>query len=901
MPKTILLGLDGLDWQLLRPLIARGELPSFQLLVEQGVAGNLSTLRPTLSPILWNSIATGKRAIRHGIHGFTEVDPHSGLVRPVSSLSRSCKAVWNILQQNGSRCHLLNWFASHPAEPLSGCSVSNLFADGAPPLDQPWPLRRGIVHPERLEPTLADLRMSPDELDGDLITLFVPRGAEVDQAKDKRLFVLARELARALSIHNVATWLLENEPVDFLAAYWPAPDLLFHTFMPYHPPAIDGADPADAEIYGEVVNGVCRLFDRMLGAYLRYAGPDANIIVISDHGFQSGPLRPAFDENPFANPEAWHRPQGVFLAKGPLIKSGAEIHGASLLDITPTVLALHGLAPARDMDGRVLAEAFKEEPKLDYIDSWENIPGDTGQHPPGTVFDAADAAALVRQFVDLGYIEEPDQDKAKAAEQTREVNRWNLARDLLDAGRPGFALPILEELHHAFPHNPVFAQALAGAQKQVGLAAEADATLARLTERLQPGPQLQMLRAETALEKGRFAAGLQILQELEKLAPNLVGLHLQLARTYVGLERYEDAQREFEKVLKADPDNALACQGLARVYLRKRFWEMGAATALRAVSLQHNLPIAHLYLAYGLERMGRREIALDALRTAIGYAPRLLVARYILIRLLSRDAPADSEAAKEIAVHQAALEAIRQQGALDQARLEQVRAEARARAAARAAKSEAAPEPASAPAPSEISAPAPGDDAPGEFVLVSGLPRSGTSLMMQMLHAAGLPLQTDGLRAADLDNTEGYFEWEAIKTLPKNPRVLDEARGRGLKVISMLLPALPRHHRYKILFMVRPVEEVAASQLAMLQRRFPGKTHASPEKMAETLRGHREDTLKLLRNRPGVEVLEVDYPALVRAPAAWTAKIAEFLGPRWPFDPAKAAARVKPELHRQRV
>ena len=173
--------------------------------------------------------------------------------------------------------------------------------------------------------------------------------------------------------------------------------------------------------------------------------------------------------------------------------------------------------------------------------------------------------------------------------------------------------------------------------------------------------------------------------------------------------------------------------------------------------------------------------------------------------------------------------------------------------------------------------------------------------MMQMLHAAGVPLQTDGERVADADNTEGYFEWEAIKTLPKNPRMLDAARGRGLKVISLLLPALPRQHRYKILFMQRPVEEVAASQLKMLQRRYPGKTHASAEKMAETLRTHRDETLKLLRRVPDIEVLEVDFPDLVRAPAAWTAKIAEFLGPRLPFDTAKAAAMAKPELHRQRV
>jgi len=884
-------------------LIQRGELPSFKFLVEHGVTGNLHTLEPTLSPMLWNSIATGKRAAKHGIHGFTEVDPPTETVRPVSSLSRSCKAVWNILQQSGAHCHLLNWFASHPAEPLSGSAVSDLFAEGAPPLDRPWPLRPGLVHPARLGPALAELRMSPDELDGEILGLFVPRGAEVDQAKDKRLFVLARELAKALSVHNAATWLLQNEPVDFLAVYWRTPDLLFHTFMPYHPPAIDGVDQPAGEIYAEVVNSVCRLYDRMLGTYLQLAGPEANVIVVSDHGFQSGALRPAFDANPFANPEAWHRPQGVFLAKGPRLKAGAEIHGARLLDVTPTILTLHGLAPARDMDGRVLAEAFEDEPTLDYIDSWETVPGDSGQHPPGTAFDAADAAGLIQQFVDLGYIEAPDQDKAKAAAQTRECNQWNLARDLLDSGQPGIALPILEQLHHAHPENPAFTQTLAGAQKQVGLVAEAGETLATLFERLRPGPQLLLLRAELALEKQDYPAGLQLLQELAQLDPKQSGLHLRLARTYVGLNRPADAQREFEAVLRADPENALACQGLAHVLLRQRFWELAAGTALKAVGLQHNLPMAHFYLALAVERLGHREVATDALRTAISYAPGFVAARRMLIQLLARGPGHEAE----VAAQRQALAALRQHFAHSAVRVEQVRTQARERAAARVL-------PPVIPAVDITDAAAPGADAaspkanveapksePGDFILVSGLPRSGTSLMMQILRAAGVPLQTDGQRGADADNPEGYFEWEAIKTLPKNPHVLDEARGRAFKVISLLLPALPRQLRYKIIFMQRPVEEVAASQLKMLQRRFPGKTHASPENMAGTLRQHREETLNLLRRIKGVELLEVSYPDLVRDPAAWLPQLAAFLAPRWPFAAASAAEVVKPALHRQRV
>lgn len=899
MPKTLLLGLDGLDWDLLRPLIARGELPAFQHLVSTGVTGNLHTLQPTLSPILWNSIATGQRAAKHGIHGFTEVDEKSGTVRPASSLSRQCKAVWHILQQNGARCHVLNWFASHPAEPLNGSCVSDLFPEGAPPLDKPWPLRPGLFHPARLGPALAELRMGPDELDGDLLKLFVPRGAEVDQAKDKRLFVLARELAKAFSVHNAATHLLHTEPWDFLAVYWRTPDLLFHYFMPFHGAAIEGVDPQLAAIYGEVVNSTCRLYDRMLGTYLHLAGPDANVIVVSDHGFQSGARRPPFNENPFANPEAWHRPQGVFLARGPLLKSGEEIHGARLLDITPTILTLHGLAPARDMDGRVLAEAFRAEPKLDYIDSWENVPGDTGQHPPGAEFDAADAAQLIQQFVDLGYIDPLDTDKAKAAQQTREGNAWNLARDHLDAGQPFLALPLLEDLHHAHPENPAYTQLLAQTQKQVGLAAEAERTLATLFERLQPGPTLTFLHAELALERRDYAEGLRLLRELEKQDPRHAALHLQLARTYIGLQRLADARREFETVIKGDAENAAARQGIAQIYLRERHWELAAAAALKATELQHNLPYAHYFLGLAIERLGHREVAMDAFRTALNYAPGLIVARRALIALLLKT----PDTATEVAQHRqiiAAQLARRRQSA---AHVTQIRAQAQARAAARPevapASSQPSPEQDAGATPSEIRHPE--SEIQNSYILVSGLPRSGTSLMMQLLQAGGIPLQTDGQRAADIDNPEGYLEWEAIKTLPKNPRVLDQADGRAIKVISLLLPALPRRHKYKVIFMQRPVEEVAASQLKMLQRRFPAKTHAAPEKMAASLRQHRDETLALLRSQKNIELLEVSYPDLVRAPAEWLPRLAAFLAPRWPLATESLPAIIKPALHRQRT
>ena len=125
--KVLLIGWDAADWEVITPLLEEGLMPSLDGLINRGVMGNLATLQPILSPMLWNSVATGKFADKHGIHGFIEPDPKNGGARPYTSTSRKCKALWNILTQSGLRSNVVGWWASHPAEPILGNVVTNAF------------------------------------------------------------------------------------------------------------------------------------------------------------------------------------------------------------------------------------------------------------------------------------------------------------------------------------------------------------------------------------------------------------------------------------------------------------------------------------------------------------------------------------------------------------------------------------------------------------------------------------------------------------------------------------------------------------------------------------------------------------------------------------------------------
>lgn len=189
------------------------------------------------------------------------------------------------------------------------------------------------------------------------------------------------------------------------------------------------------------------------------------------------------------------------------------------------------------------------------------------------------------------------------------------------------------------------------------------------------------------------------------------------------------------------------------------------------------------------------------------------------------------------------------------------------------------------------------------FVLVSGLPRSGTSLMMQMLEAGGIEPMTDRERVADVDNPQGYYEWEAIKQIGKRPELLDDeaVNGRAIKCTSMLLPRMPAKHDYKVIFMLRPIAEVAASQRAMTSRLGTKAANLDTEQLQRGLTAHREETLRWLATAPDMKFIEIDYPTLIREPLPQISRLIDFLGKDRLPSSEKMATVVDPSLYRKRV
>ena len=625
----------------------------------------------------------------------------------------------------------------------------------------------------------------------------------------------------------------------------------------------------------------------MLQRLLQLAGPETTVILVSDHGFHSDHLRPIYTPRVPAGITVWHRNQGVLLAKGPGIKStNTPIYGARLLDIAPTILHHLNQPVGVDMEGRVLKELFSENHPVQTVPTWENPEGQ--QQTRGSL-STEDSAALLEQFVALGYIDAVSDDPTEAVAETNRENKWSLARAYLYSGKYDGALPLLEDCFNAYPERTDYAQLLARTQLNLGLATEAEETLAICLESFGDNLSAHILQGQIELKKGNHEAALTHLKILLEKSPEHPQALELLCQCCARLSQWSDARKSADTLLSLDPDSYQARLTLARIaLLHDKDPQAATAAALEAIQLQYGDPRAHNVLGQALILLGQLPEAEQALINSLKLNPDSPQATNSLVQLYRQR----GETEKARACEGNAIRLKAEHRAAETKHLQSLRSGIAARAKDRHAERKRRREDAAQKAKEEAAV------APGDYLIVSGLPRSGTSLMMQMLDAAGLVAMTDEKRPADDDNPQGYYEWEEIKKLRKNPHLIEQAEGKVIKVISALLPALPPRNRYRIIFMKRPVEEIVDSQWTMLARQGQ-KPRAEKEHLIQTQQTHIIQTLAELRQHPNIQLLEIDYPELVATPNSQLPALQAFLGNSIPH-PESLTTPINPKLHRNK-
>ncbi len=412
-PRVVLIGVDGLDWDRVDAMISEGRLPNIAGLKERGVSGVLRSVPPFRSPSIWTSMATGKSEEKHGISAFLVGEGQTKDATPTSGNMRKARAFWEILSAADMSVGVVSWLVTWPAEPVDGYMVSpniNRLLDwshtAADSEEAAGRLAMAVYPPGFLD-DVAKCHVTAADVPDERIMGLLASSEHLDKPNVALEFSnLEATYASDLTTLAIADSLAAAVPTDVRALYLRGLDINCHAMWRYMEPSSwpSGSPPEMEETFSSVIPGYYVVADSMIGGIVDGETDDTIFILCSDHGFAGhrgydgyeGDVAIGFD---------MHREDGLLIVAGPGIREGGTVSGASVLDITPTLLAAVGLPAARDMDGRVLTEVFTDDylaaHPVTMIDTYETGERAGGEEPIESPVDEE----IKEMLRSLGYIE----------------------------------------------------------------------------------------------------------------------------------------------------------------------------------------------------------------------------------------------------------------------------------------------------------------------------------------------------------------------------------------------------------------------------------------------------------------------------------------------------------------
>jgi len=395
--KLLVIGIDSADWGNWRPMLDDGKLPHLKKLLGESTSGRMKTFYPLeKSPLLWASICTGVMPEVHGIKNFVRGKDQ----KPVNSSAWYAPALWDIIGATGKSTMISGMWTTYPARAINGVMVSDYLPYGG---NRNKPLAN-LAYPDSLSAIVSALRVDPASLGADDLSRFVVGDfAELEAQFPEDIAKLRDIHAADMGYLAVAKMLAEDDPYDLFFFYLRGPDMISHHFFDYfksekmrRPPSEDGLAAFEG-----VVESYYEWADEVMGEVLSWFPAERQVVVVSDHGFY-GPRKSGNKGT------AEHTEWGVFMVRSPLYMAGSEFGHVDLLDVCPTMLALLGMPPAKDMPGTILIEGLtgagkKRVHKMEgqRVDSYMPLRPATG--PDGERDEAVDEE-IRKQLRSLGYI-----------------------------------------------------------------------------------------------------------------------------------------------------------------------------------------------------------------------------------------------------------------------------------------------------------------------------------------------------------------------------------------------------------------------------------------------------------------------------------------------------------------
>lgn len=420
--RVMVLGLDGMDWDLVLPWVRKGSMPNLDRLMRAGSWGTMKTIVPTLSPLIWTTIATGVGPDRHGVLDFVEKDPVSGETVPVTGRSRKVPAIWNIASGLGRKTDVVAWWATWPAERVDGTMISDrLYYTLTQGIDQAVFHKdpENMIYPSDRTPEFTKLRdRAVEQTDWRSMRFFmnVPQNryeeaVKADRGMEDPVDGFRRIMASTRTYMGAGLKLAEERP-QLEMVYLEGTDTVGHLLARYMPPPTDpDISPREAALYAGAVPRYFQIVDRWIGRYLEQCPLDECAwVVVSDHGFHWGTHRPK-GLGGFSGKTAplWHDSDASFVVAGSgVTRLGHVAKAASVYDVTPTIAALSGLPAGQTWQGSPLPGVTA--PKLAPLRYGDLLP--PADYRPDVGGAAPADPEFLNQLQALGYLGGGDLGKA---------------------------------------------------------------------------------------------------------------------------------------------------------------------------------------------------------------------------------------------------------------------------------------------------------------------------------------------------------------------------------------------------------------------------------------------------------------------------------------------------------
>jgi tetratricopeptide (TPR) repeat protein len=588
-PRVLLVGLEGAQRALISELMDEGALPHLQRIVESGCVGALAARAPHVRSMLWTTLATGREAPLHGVCGDVELRDDGGGVRPAGHASWRAPSMWQLLAQAGARSTVIAWPATAPATSWNDVTIVDpTFCEPLGASFDAWPLLPDCVAPASAREGLRSLRVHPADITGEQLQAFVPEASRIDQEADRRLLRIALALSRTATVHATATHLASDTEWDLCCVVYPWLADVSREFLRYR---TGGADVPASEVtlYGGVVDAAVRFQDVMLGRLLDCAGDAATVLVVSTEGFLA--------------------------ARGPSAQRDALVHGASLVDIAPTVLNLFG-ARAEALQGRCI-EAIS---------------------PPLPPYRATTVFVAVEPRRDDPAEADDTLSPAQRGAIEHATLAWlaNAAEADLATGRYAEAAAGFERVLARMPQDWRVRARLAQCDLHLGRHAECLALAAPLVEQRPDDPWGHLLCAAARVLSGDAAGAAPHLASARAHGATMPAVALRLGMLHLASRDWTAAETLFRDALLSMPDAVLAYDGLGcALHAQARYDE--AIDAFRTgLGHTYHCAIAHAHLAMSLAAVNRWDEAAKAARVALAQDPGVPGVRQLLDRADAR-------------------------------------------------------------------------------------------------------------------------------------------------------------------------------------------------------------------------------------------------------------------------